>query len=71
MTLRGKLLPIGGLKEKLIAAIVNNIHKVFIPVDNQNDLDDISISIKDKLDIVMVRDYLELYYYLFESDSQL
>lgn len=69
MTLRGKILPIGGLKEKLIAASVNGIKKVFIPVDNEVDLVNVPKEIKNKVEIVLVRDYLELYYYLFGDNS--
>lgn len=69
MTLRGKILPIGGLKEKLIAASVNGIKRVFIPVDNEVDLIEVPKEIKDKVEIVMVRDYLDLYYYLFGDNS--
>ena len=69
MTLRGRILPIGGLKEKLIAATVNDIKKVFIPVDNSVDLDEVPKVVKDKLEIVFVRDYLDIYYYLFNNDK--
>lgn len=69
ITLRGKILPIGGLKEKLIAASVNNINKVFIPVDNKIDLEQIPTEIKNKLEITLVRDYLDLYYYLFNNEK--
>ena len=68
MTLRGKILPIGGLKEKLIAASVNGIKQVFIPVENKNDLEDVPVPVKKKLEIVFVRDYLDIYYYLFSED---
>lgn len=71
ITLRGKILPVGGLKEKLIAASVNDISKVFIPFDNKCDLEDIPIEIKDKMDIVFIKDYLELYYYLFNEQYSL
>lgn len=70
MTLRGRILPIGGLKEKLIAASVNNIKKVFIPVENKIDLDVIPDLIKKKIEIILVRDYLEIYYYLFNDKDK-
>lgn len=70
MTLRGKVLPIGGLKEKLIAATVNNIKRVFIPVENKPELEDISDIVKSKLQIILVRDYLEMYYYLFAPSKK-
>ena len=67
ITLRGKILPIGGLKEKLIAASVNDIKKVFISLDNKTELEEIPEAIKNKLEIILVRDYLEVYYYLFNK----
>lgn len=69
MTLRGKILPIGGLKEKLIAASVNGISQVFIPIENKIDLEEIPVLVKKKLDIVFVRDYLDVYYYLFGEEA--
>ena len=72
MTLRGKILPIGGLKEKLIAASVYEIEQVFISLENQVDLEDVPDDVKKKLDIVFVRDYLDVYYYLFgEEESEI
>jgi ATP-dependent Lon protease len=55
ITLRGEILPIGGLKEKLLAAHRGGITKVLIPHDNEKDLVEIPKNIKDKLDIVPVR----------------
>jgi ATP-dependent Lon protease len=55
ITLRGEVLPIGGLKEKLLAAHRGGIHTVLIPEDNRKDLVDISRDIKGKLDIRPVR----------------
>ena len=68
ITLRGKILPIGGLKEKLIAASVSGIKQVFVPIDNKVDLEEVPIPVKKKLDIVLVRDYLDIYYYLFGEE---
>ena len=69
ITLRGRILPIGGLKEKLIAATVNNIKRVFIPIDNKVDIEEISENIKNKLEIIYVRDYLDVYFYLFNEQK--
>jgi ATP-dependent Lon protease len=55
ITLRGEVLPIGGLKEKLLAAHRGGIATVLIPRDNEKDLVDIPKNIKDKLNIVPVR----------------
>jgi len=65
VTLRGDVLPIGGLKEKLIAAYVNNITKVFIPKENMKDLEEIDKEIINKLEIVAVSNYKEIYDSLF------
>ena len=55
ITLRGEVLPIGGLKEKLIAAQRGGIKIVLIPEDNVKDLADISDNVKNKLDIHPVK----------------
>jgi ATP-dependent Lon protease len=55
ITLRGEVLPIGGLKEKLLAAHRGGIATVLIPEENERDLADIPKNIKDKLDIRPVR----------------
>jgi ATP-dependent Lon protease len=55
ITLRGEVLPIGGLKEKLLAAHRGGIGTVLIPRDNEKDLVEIPKNIKDKLNIVPVR----------------
>ena len=55
ITLRGEVLPIGGLKEKLLAAHRGGISTVLIPEQNRKDLVEISHKIKDELDIVCVR----------------
>jgi ATP-dependent Lon protease len=55
ITLRGEILPIGGLKEKLLAAHRGGITTVIIPAENEKDLVEIPKNIKDKLNIVPVR----------------
>ncbi len=54
ITLRGKVLPIGGLKEKLLAAVRGGIKKVLIPEENVKDLKDIPSNIKDNIEIIPV-----------------
>ena len=54
ITLRGRVLPIGGLKEKLLAAKVIGIKTVCIPKDNEKDLEEISKEITDGMEIVPV-----------------
>jgi len=55
ITLRGEVLPIGGLKEKLLAAHRGGITKVLIPEENEKDLAEIPDNIKSKLEIIPVR----------------
>ena len=56
ITLRGRVLPIGGLKEKLLAALRAGITTVFIPKDNEKDLADIPENVKKGLKIIPVAD---------------
>jgi ATP-dependent Lon protease len=56
ITLRGKVLPIGGLKEKAIAALRARMHKVLIPEANKKDLVEIPKYVKRRLKFVPVRD---------------
>ncbi|MCR5537249.1 MAG: endopeptidase La [Succinivibrio sp.] len=55
ITLRGDILPIGGLKEKLLAALRGGIQTVFIPQENEKDLWDIPQNVKDGLEIKPVK----------------
>ena len=55
ITLRGEVLPIGGLKEKLLAAHRGGLDTVLIPSENEKDLAEIPKNIKDKLTIVPVK----------------
>jgi len=54
VTLRGRVLPIGGLKEKLLAALRGGVKKVIIPEENAKDLVDIPASVKNQMEIVPV-----------------
>jgi len=54
VTLRGRVLPIGGLKEKLLAALRGGITKVLIPAENEKDLAEIPANVKEGLEIVPV-----------------
>ena len=54
ITLRGRVLPIGGLKEKLLAALRGGLKTVLIPIDNEKDLRDIPDNVKSGLEIIPV-----------------
>jgi len=69
VNLRGKVLPIGGLKEKLLAAKRIGITKVLIPQDNLKDIEEISQDIKNNLEIYPVKDVFEAYKYSFKTTT--
>jgi ATP-dependent Lon protease len=54
ITLRGRVLPIGGLKEKLLAALRGGVKTVLIPKDNEKDLAEIPDNVKSGLEIIPV-----------------
>ena len=54
ITLRGRVLPIGGLKEKLLAALRGGVKTVLIPIDNEKDLAEIPDNVKAGLNIIPV-----------------
>ncbi len=65
ITLRGNVLPIGGLNEKLLAAVRSGIKKVLIPKDNEKDLVEIQKEILDQLEIVLVEKVEEAVSHVF------
>jgi ATP-dependent Lon protease len=72
ITLRGRVLPIGGLKEKIIAAHRGGIKKILIPTENEKDLKDVPKTISKQLEIVTVEHMDEVLTHaliLDESDS--
>jgi ATP-dependent Lon protease len=54
ITLRGRVLPVGGIKEKVLAAHRAGIRRVLVPSRNEPDLDDIPKDLRDELQIVLV-----------------
>jgi ATP-dependent Lon protease len=63
ITLRGRLLPIGGLKEKLLAALRAGIKTVLIPAENEKDLAEIPDNVKRSLDLKPVKSLDEVLKY--------
>ncbi len=67
ITLRGNVLPIGGLNEKLLAAKRNNIKTVLIPKDNEIDLKEIPDKVKEELNIIPIEHIEDAIPYVFSS----
>ena len=61
ITLTGRVLPIGGLKEKVIGAYRARVNKIFIPRENEKDLKEIPENIKEKIKFILVDNYLDIY----------
>ncbi len=61
ITLTGKVLPIGGLKEKVIGAYRARITKIFIPRENEKDLKEVTDDIKEKIEFILVDNYKDIY----------
>ena len=56
VTLRGKALPIGGLREKSLAALRSGIKKIIVPVDNKKDVSELPQEVKDNLEIIFMKE---------------
>ena len=69
ISLRGDILKIGGLKEKIIAAYNNGIKKVFIPHENNVDVNEIPKMVRDEIKIIPVKNYLEVFNKLFKKEK--
>jgi len=68
ITLTGKVLPIGGLREKLLAAHRAGVKHVLLPIDNERDLEDVPCSILDNLNIHFVKNIDEVFDIVFNAD---
>lgn len=69
ITLRGNILPIGGLKEKSIGALRVGIKKIIIPEGNLRDLDEIPTEVKDNIEYIVVKNYKEIYEQFLEGEK--
>lgn len=67
ISLSGKILKVGGLREKIILAIKSGIDKVYFPRDNKNDLLELHDIYNDNLKIVLVDNYMDIYNDLFKK----
>ena len=70
ITLRGNIIKVGSIKEKIIGAYINNIDTIFIPFSNLSDLEDIQDEIKNKIKFIPVKRYEEIYKYLKELNNE-
>ncbi len=70
ITLRGRVLPIGGLKEKLLAAHRSGVKTVIVPKDNKRDLDEVPRNILRRLDVRLVEDMSEVLAVAFSAGEQ-
>lgn len=68
--LYGDILKVGGIKEKIIGAYNNNFKKVFIPMENKNDLDTVPDSIKNQIEIICVENFIDVYKVLFKKSKK-
>lgn len=65
ITLKGDVLPVGGIKEKSIASRRNNINRLFIPYDNINDVNYLENDLKDNINFIPVSNYIDIYNQIF------
>ena len=69
LTLTGKVMPIGGLKEKVLAARRNQINTILIPKFNKRDLDKLEADVTEGITFHLVNDMQEVLNYAFENDK--
>ena len=67
ITLRGRVLAIGGLKEKVIEAHRAGITKVFLPKENEKDLDEIPTEIRNSIKFTFIKNYADIYRKIFKE----
>jgi ATP-dependent Lon protease len=68
ITLTGKVLPIGGLKEKSLAALRHKKEKILIPFENEKDLDDLPKVVKNKIEFITVKNAMDVFKIVFDDD---
>lgn len=69
ISLTGKVLPVGGIKEKIMAARRAGITEIVLPASNQRDFDEIADYLKDGLDVYWAEDYGQVYDVAFSGQS--
>ncbi|KAG0448927.1 hypothetical protein HPP92_027565 [Vanilla planifolia] len=69
VTLTGRILPIGGVKEKTIAARRSEVKTIIFPAANRRDFDELADNVKEGLDVYFVDDYSQIYELAFGSNG--
>ena len=67
LSLSGKILRVGGIKEKIILALKNNIQEIYFPLENKNDVLEYNNIYQNKIKMVFVDNYMEIYQDLFKK----
>ena len=67
ITLRGKVLPVGGLNEKLLAAKRYGIQTILLPLENKSDIREMDKELYSGLDIIYVSRYEQIFNYIFSK----
>ena len=67
LTLRGRVLPVGGIKEKILAAVAHEMRTVLIPAQNKKDLEDIPAELLRKIKVRYIERIDELWQYVWEK----
>lgn len=70
VTLQGRVLPVGGIREKCLAALGQGIRDVIIPLANQKDLSDIPKEFKDKMNFILVENLDEVFAVAFDRNNK-
>ncbi len=65
ITLRGKVLPVGGLNEKLLASKRHGVKTVLLPAENKSDIKELNKNLLEGLELIYVKDYRQVYDYIF------
>ena len=68
--IKGRVLPVGGIKEKLLGAMARGLKKAIIPWQNEKDLVDIPADLREKLEIIPVRYYSQIYEIAFSEEAR-
>jgi ATP-dependent Lon protease len=69
ISLRGRVLPVGGIKEKILAAHRAGLSTVLIPLLNEKDLEDVPESVRNEIEVITIEHMSEVLSHAFDDDS--